>query len=256
MVAMPRIWSHRGNLEGSMLPENTMGAIEAAIAAGVDGVEIDVWRAQDGRFVLSHDRIVDGVAIDHAPERILRLLPRLEDVLEAAAEVLLDVELKVPPDASDAEAVRLAGILADQVGARGNVVVSSFDLRAVRGLLAEGTSAGLIVEEPVGATQLGALIDQGLEWLFVDEALLASARSARWSSALRLGAWTVNDAAGLERAARVGCEVLITDRPRHLLELTQGEQIPATAPSASHPAGMQARRGDSRAFVSEDEATS
>ena len=49
--------AHRG--DHTRAHENTLTAIENAIAAGVDYVEIDVRRTQDGNYVLMHDSTVD-----------------------------------------------------------------------------------------------------------------------------------------------------------------------------------------------------
>jgi glycerophosphoryl diester phosphodiesterase len=49
--------AHRG--EHLECPENTMPAIEKAIALGVDWVEIDARTTKDGHFVLMHDGSVD-----------------------------------------------------------------------------------------------------------------------------------------------------------------------------------------------------
>jgi len=49
--------AHRG--EHIECPENTMPAIEKAIALGVDWVEIDVRTTKDGKFVLMHDAGVE-----------------------------------------------------------------------------------------------------------------------------------------------------------------------------------------------------
>src|SRR5436309_2057147 len=53
---------HRGGAE--LGPENTLPAIAAALAAGADGVEVDVRRTADGALVLMHDpdvaRTTDG----------------------------------------------------------------------------------------------------------------------------------------------------------------------------------------------------
>jgi glycerophosphoryl diester phosphodiesterase len=43
----------------ALAPENTLAAIRAAIALGVDYVELDVRATRDGRLVLMHDRTVD-----------------------------------------------------------------------------------------------------------------------------------------------------------------------------------------------------
>ena len=49
--------AHRG--DHTRAHENTLTAIENAIAAGVDYVEIDVRRTGDGKYVLMHDPTVD-----------------------------------------------------------------------------------------------------------------------------------------------------------------------------------------------------
>ncbi|MDR1009614.1 MAG: glycerophosphodiester phosphodiesterase family protein [Opitutaceae bacterium] len=57
--ASPRVFvaSHRGDWRNA--PENSVDAIEKAIALGVDIVEIDLARTKDGELVLMHDRAVD-----------------------------------------------------------------------------------------------------------------------------------------------------------------------------------------------------
>ncbi len=57
--------SHRG--EHLAHPENTLPAIEAAIAIGADWVEIDVRTTSDGKFVLMHDGTVDRMTDGKGP---------------------------------------------------------------------------------------------------------------------------------------------------------------------------------------------
>lgn len=49
--------AHRG--DHTQIPENTIDAIEQAVAAGADFVEIDARQTRDGHFVLMHDRTVN-----------------------------------------------------------------------------------------------------------------------------------------------------------------------------------------------------
>lgn len=54
----PLVLGHRGiawNRRGNPLPENTIVSIEAALAAGADGVEVDVVKTADDVMVLRHD---------------------------------------------------------------------------------------------------------------------------------------------------------------------------------------------------------
>ena len=49
--------AHRGF--SSHYPENTMLAFEHAVAAGCDGIELDVQLSKDGQVVIIHDEMVD-----------------------------------------------------------------------------------------------------------------------------------------------------------------------------------------------------
>ena len=54
-MCTPRILAHRGNTDGpSTVEENRLPAIRRALASGW-GLEIDIRRAGDGRFYISHD---------------------------------------------------------------------------------------------------------------------------------------------------------------------------------------------------------
>src|SRR5439155_16498822 len=50
--ARPLVIGHRG--AAALAPENSLESVEAAVRAGVDGVELDVLRTRDGRLVLAH----------------------------------------------------------------------------------------------------------------------------------------------------------------------------------------------------------
>ena len=52
-------FAHRGF--GAVNPENTLTAVGSAVAAGVDGIELDVRRCGSGELVVVHDATVDRV---------------------------------------------------------------------------------------------------------------------------------------------------------------------------------------------------
>jgi glycerophosphoryl diester phosphodiesterase len=66
MKKLPDSWFDRGALvighrgASHEAPENTMAAFQAAVAAGADGVELDVHLTSDGVPVVIHDARVDG----------------------------------------------------------------------------------------------------------------------------------------------------------------------------------------------------
>ena len=53
MARRPLVVSHR--TQAGTMPENTLAGIDAALAIGVDGIELDVRATSDGVVVLSHD---------------------------------------------------------------------------------------------------------------------------------------------------------------------------------------------------------
>jgi glycerophosphoryl diester phosphodiesterase len=121
--------AHRGDWRRA--PENTIGAIQAAIAVpGCDGVEFDVRLSADGVPVLLHDETLARVQgrterVDHVAARALEDLgvPTLADVLAAIPHrAQLDVELK---DRHDRVVVEV--LAAGRGPGLVNAVVSSFD---------------------------------------------------------------------------------------------------------------------------------
>lgn len=52
-----QVFAHRGS--AGTLPENTLMAFKAALAAGADGIETDVQLSRDGQLVIIHDETVD-----------------------------------------------------------------------------------------------------------------------------------------------------------------------------------------------------
>src|SRR5687767_6659556 len=90
--------SHRGSRASH--PENTIGAVLAAVDAGADGVEIDVHSTSDGVIVVHHDFFPRGTAADrrlasrpiasltHAELQLFDIgggerIPSLEDLIDA-----------------------------------------------------------------------------------------------------------------------------------------------------------------------------
>jgi glycerophosphoryl diester phosphodiesterase len=73
-------------------PGNTFASFDAAMAAGVDMIEFDVLREQDGgRLILAHDWVDAGSRETHTLEEALSYL-----AADSFAGVDLDIDLKLP----------------------------------------------------------------------------------------------------------------------------------------------------------------
>ena len=113
-LRLPLIIAHRGDL--STAPENTLPAFQRALAAGADGVELDVRLTRDGQLIVFHDRHLERTsngqgrvdrktfsdvrALDvgswSSPEFKGEVAPTLDEVFELLPrDYLINVEMKV-----------------------------------------------------------------------------------------------------------------------------------------------------------------
>lgn len=215
---MTLLLGHRG-LSTSHL-ENSMEAFRAALAAGLDGFELDVQPTADGVCCVLHD---DDLGRTAKGKGILRKLkaaelpllkngepvPRLSDVLELKAK-LVNVELKGEPGWKQA----LAAV--EACGALARVIFSSFEHSEVLQLWAACPDARCgFLWEPMEADDLEAEELEALPQALTFHVPLKSlrARPEFWAPyAHRLAVWgmhSAKEAAGLEFKPAI----LIADGP-------------------------------------------
>jgi glycerophosphoryl diester phosphodiesterase len=162
----PLILGHRGYR--ARFPENTFLAFREALGAGADGIECDLQKTADGRYVVIHDSTterVTGVGREVSRSRLEDLqgldfgkgesIPTLEELLPSLpVGAWLDLELKeetlVPADCE-----RIASILQAH-RARLRLMVSSFAPSLLAAFRKMGFVVGWLVgEEAAGMGILG-----------------------------------------------------------------------------------------------------
>lgn len=207
--------AHRGF--AGVNPENTVAAVERAVATGADGVEVDVRRCGSGELVVHHDETVDrstdgsGLVAGHSASELARLsvggsdagVPTFEAVVAAVPDdVLLHAEVKERGIASEVESsVREGGCEA---------VISSFEAEPLTEV--ETLPTALIRSDVAGvverATDLGcSMLHPNVD--ACDSALVERAHEA----GLDVNAWTVADATETVRLREAGADGVITDLP-------------------------------------------
>ena len=141
----PLVFAHRGF--GDHAPDNSLYAVERALQAGMDGVDVDGQFTRDGEVVIFHDLSVDRLTSDTGRVQgktlsqmlALDLGPKFDPALRGApvrpfedfvrtvkGRGILMVELKVPglkPTGMEQRAVEIIR----KYGAHQDVVLSSFN---------------------------------------------------------------------------------------------------------------------------------
>jgi glycerophosphoryl diester phosphodiesterase len=223
--------AHRGYAD--RFPENTLTAFRGAVAAGADGIELDVRQCATGESVVIHDGTVDRVTDDEGrvADRSLSTLQALE-VLESGesiptlaavfdelrTEVTLHVELKASGPIP--EVVALA---ADRPH---DVVVSSFDpdhLEPVRDLdgpptallFANNPDRNLTLATDLGCASVHPHASLCLGTDLIDRAHAADLRVNAWTLGPpgADGEWVVTDPNAPDRIREEGIDGLIADAP-------------------------------------------
>lgn len=156
---------HRGYR--ALYPENTLLAFRKALEAGADGVECDLQKTADGRYVVIHDPTTDRVTGAHGEVgrmdlEALRMLdfgsgeriPELSDLLAALPRgAWLDLELK-EETLTRRDCGPIASLLSGRIDPE-HLMVSSFSPRLLGPFRRRGFTAALLIDERLAA--LGAL---------------------------------------------------------------------------------------------------
>jgi glycerophosphoryl diester phosphodiesterase len=242
----PLVFAHRGGC--ALGPENTIAAFDRGMAAGADGLELDVHLSADGLPVVCHDPTLDRTTNGKGP--VMRLsaaelsrldaggwfadgegrfpfrgqgvgIPTLEDVLRRYRGVRIIVEMKL--DTAEmgnavAQVVRAASAV-DRVCAAG---YGDRSLSAVRSALPDlATSAshpevrlGLYrswARWPVRQVRYGGYqVPETVGLLrVVSRRFIRHAHGA----GLKVQVWTVDEEADMRRLLSWGADGLISNRP-------------------------------------------
>lgn len=238
----PMYAGHRGmgSVEQSVAPESTLSAFRAAIAYGLDFVEVDPRATADGVLVAIHDSTVDRTTYGHgkisdltlAQVRSLRLradsyagdfscerVPTFEDVLRTCAG-----RVRVLIDAEKTDRVDLIVRAIENAGARDWVVFDAHDVAKIRAALALDPHLDVMIRpdrvEEIAASmrQLPRrpVIVQLAPHQLRDGAFIVHSLNAKVLTNV-FDEDRTGDRAAYHRIIAAGADILQTDRPDVLL---------------------------------------
>jgi glycerophosphoryl diester phosphodiesterase len=222
----PLVFAHRG---GSKIgPENTIEAFDRGLAAGADGLELDVHLSRDKIVVVHHDATLDrttratGPLADRTACELAQLdVATLRDVLERYPHTGIIVELKEAGSA-------LARAVVDEVrraGAAHRVCLGSFSrsaLRAARAIAPDIATSGARFEVRMALYRSWCGISPGrvpYQAFQVPETSgstrVVSPRFVELAhkAGIAVQVWTVDEPNDIRRLLDWGVDGIISDRP-------------------------------------------
>jgi glycerophosphoryl diester phosphodiesterase len=213
--------AHRGDPVAHR--ENTLPAFEAAVAAGADMVELDVWPSADGVAAVLHDETLDRLW--NVPRRVGELtLAELSELgIPSLAEALDAIPVQVMVDYKHASAVdpALEAILA--ADALDRCVFAGENFAGHRRICALHEDARIALTWNWPDRDPEPLLDElGAEFFNPDARVLRE--NLAFLDRMRergtaVSVWTLDERRHLEWALGLGVDAVITNRIHDLLEL-------------------------------------
>jgi glycerophosphoryl diester phosphodiesterase len=234
--------AHRGS-SGSY-PENTRIAVEKAIEAGVDMIELDCQLSKDGHIVVFHDEklrrtarakgYVRGKNLSELKkldvgawfrrsmkgERILTLEEAL-DILDG--KVVLNVDIKSTGRNVPGIELQLLFVLSHYEYLE-RCVISSFDSRVLRRVreLGPDTRIGILHGKGIKENPFQLAREIGAESLHIQKELATAPVLERAAElGLKTLVWTVNDLREMEKFLALGVDGIISDFPEKFWKIRQ-----------------------------------
>lgn len=229
-----RVTAHRGS--SLKAPENTLSAVEHAIADGADYAEIDVQETADGVVVMIHDSDLKRIAgvnrniweINRAELEDLDVgswfskefsgerIATLAEVIDlAAGKIKLNIELKF--NGHDKQLAEEVCRIVDEKVFGHQCVITCLEYGGLRAVRARdsGLKTGLIVTASIGdVTKLDAD--------FLSVAANAVSRDLihrAHDAGKEVHVWTVNEPGQMNTMIHLGVDNIITDVPEVLVDL-------------------------------------
>ena len=241
----PLVFAHRGGC--ALGPENTLAAFDLGMAAGADGLELDVHLSADGIPVVHHDATLERTTSGSGPlasrtgAELARLdagfrfvrdgafpfrdqgvgIPSLGDVLRRYPDASLIVEMKVDSAAMGEAVAREVR----RAGAAERVCVAGYGARsaaAARAALPEMARSACHTEVRLALYRTWARCPArqaaygGYQVPELNGRLrIVSPRFIRYAheAGLKVQVWTVDDERDMQRLLTWGADGLISNRP-------------------------------------------
>jgi glycerophosphoryl diester phosphodiesterase len=231
-VKTPKTIAHRGfwNTEGSA--QNSVFSLVKAQNLGVYGSEFDVWLTTDGRLVLNHDGIIDGIKIENATYDEIKdktlpngeKIPTIEDYLQQGklfpkTKLILEIKSHSTEERNRAAAAASVKAVADAKMQK-QVEYIAFSLNICKEIIRLQPDAKVAYlsgdKTPQELKNLGLTgLDYNIGVFRKHPEYVEQAHKL----GLTVNVWTVSKSADLQEMKKLGVDFITTDNPVECLKL-------------------------------------
>lgn len=238
----PLIIAHRG--ASGVAPENTLAAVQKALDAGADIVEIDVHFSKDKKIIVMHDasviRTTEGekdleqmtleeiksldagswFSADYAGEQV----PQLEEVLSLIqGQAILLIEIKKGRNGRYEGLEQAVIDVVDSAQARDKVIIQSFEYETVQQVqqLAPSIEVHQLVTAAGGLDEYTGIAAINPYYRTLTHRFIRQAHER----GLKVFTYTVNSEKEMKKCMRGRVDGIITNYPGRLVELLKEKEV-------------------------------
>ncbi|MFM1756026.1 MAG: hypothetical protein RL621_959 [Bacteroidota bacterium] len=228
-----KIIAHRGAWKEFNLPENSIAALQKAIALNCYGSEFDVRRTKDGVLVVNHDPTYFNDTIEnHNYENLNKTklsngedLPTLKNYFITGTKdkhsTLMICEIKAAithPDL-DKFTTKETVELVHQMGIQDRVVYISFRFEILQWIKEMNPNAiVLYLEADKSLEQIANAKFNGINFHYSNFKNHATLANEAIIKNLKVGSWTVNELNDFEQLKKMGVRLITTNYPETFLK--------------------------------------
>jgi glycerophosphoryl diester phosphodiesterase len=230
-----KVIAHRGAWKNTGATENSIAALNHAIALGCEGSEFDVHMSADSLPVINHDASIQGISIAKTNSSELltvklsngETLPTLENYLQAGmvqnkTKLILEIKPSELGKEGSLALTRKIIALVEKLHAQAWVDYISFDYDVCKEVMklapyaraaylkGDKTPAELAADNLYGLDYHFSVLQKNPDWL-------ADAKSRK----LTVNVWTVNDKPVLEELLKQNVDFITTNEPELLLSMVK-----------------------------------
>ena len=230
--AQTQVIAHRGFWKTEGSAQNSITALEKAADAKLYGSEFDVLMTADGKIVVNHDNIIEGMAIPETPYKKLKnlkikngeKLPTLKNYLKKGKKLNIQLILEakpLPTKEMEDQAIATIVKMVKKMGLEKQVEYISFSLNMCEQLAKLTPESEIAYLE--GDIAPAELKKKGINGIDYHVNVILN-KHPEWVKeahdlGMKVNVWTVNNESDMKKLIDMKVDYITTDQPLELQKL-------------------------------------